>query len=86
MTLLYLFLIGSVFASEAEDKAIEAGFIQSGLKANVELIGRYVVKKYPVMKDASVFYLTYKNRCVKFNIIETSVELKEDRINLGWRF
>lgn len=85
---LLVFLLNIALAGEAEDKAIEAAYIQTGLKRYTDLMNDYVsnnyINKSPILRNGSGLYMIYRNRCLRFEYGPTRSEVGLDTSKVEW--
>ena len=86
--ILLLLLYNLCLAGEPEDKAIEAAYIQSGLKhysdGTLSYLNNNYINRSSVLRTGSGMYLIYRNRCVRFEIGNVKNEIGLDSLRVEW--
>lgn len=87
--------LSRVFGGEPEDKALEAAYIQTGVKGEVDRVGQYVervasekvLSKSALLRLGVAAYASYRRQCVKWPWTDRlSVTLYQDKVEVGFFF
>lgn len=87
---LLVFLLNLCLAGEPEDKAIEAAYIQSGLKyysdGTLNYLNNNYINKSSILRNGSMLYMVYRNRCTKFEYKWARAEVGLGMAKIEWVF